>query len=62
MPELLQSVYISKHVFNFVVMIAKSLVPFNWLKCWKSDNLNQSLMIMYMKKHMAVVTAKPVDN
>jgi len=31
-------------------------------KGWKSDNLNQSLMIVYMKKHMAVVTAKPVVN
>ena len=31
MPELLQSVYISKHVFNFVVLNAKSLVPFNLL-------------------------------
>ena len=30
MPELLQSVYISKHVFNFVVLI-QSLVPFNLL-------------------------------
>jgi len=31
MPELLKSVHISQHVFNFVVLIAKSLVPFNWL-------------------------------
>ena len=31
MPELLQSVYISWHVFNFVVLNAKSLVPFNFL-------------------------------
>jgi len=31
MPELLQSVYIFKHVFNFVVLNAKSLVPFNLL-------------------------------
>ena len=31
MPELLQSVYISKHVLNFVVLNAKSLVPFNLL-------------------------------
>ena len=31
MPELLQSVYISKNVFNFVVLNAKSLVPFNLL-------------------------------
>ena len=31
MPELLQSVYISWHLFNFEVLIAKSLVPFNWL-------------------------------
>ena len=31
MPELLQSVYISKNVLNFVVLNAKSLVPFNLL-------------------------------
>jgi len=31
MPELLQSVYISEHAFNFVVLNAKSLVPFNLL-------------------------------
>ena len=30
MPELLQSVYIYKHVFNFVVLM-QSLVPFNLL-------------------------------
>ena len=28
--------------------------------CWKSDNLSPSLMVVYMKKHMAIVTAKPV--
>jgi len=31
MPELLLSVYISWHVFNIVVLNAKSLVPFNLL-------------------------------
>ena len=31
MPELLQSVYISWYVFNFVVLNAKSLVPFHRL-------------------------------
>ena len=31
MPELLQSVYISYHVFNFVILNAKPLVPFNLL-------------------------------
>jgi len=30
MPDLLQSVYISKHFFNFVVLM-QSLVPFNLL-------------------------------
>jgi len=30
MPELLQSVYIYKHVFNFIVLM-QSLVPFNLL-------------------------------
>ena len=30
-PELLQSVYISEHVFKFVVLNAKSLVPYNML-------------------------------
>jgi len=33
MPELLHSVYISKHVFNFVALNAKSLVP-----NWQTDN------------------------
>jgi len=39
-PELLQSVYISKHVFNVVILL-QSLVPFNLLifkfmrNCWK---------------------------
>ena len=31
MPKLLQSDYISLHVFNFVVLNAESLVPFNLL-------------------------------
>jgi len=31
MPELLRSVYSSLHVFNFVVLNEKSLVPFNLL-------------------------------
>ena len=31
MPELLQCVCISKHVFSFVVLNAKSLVPFSLL-------------------------------
>jgi len=45
-----------------------SLVPFNFLiltlmrNHWKSDNLSSSLMVVYMKKLMAFVTAKPVVN
>ena len=30
--------------------------------CWKSDSLSRSVMTVYMKKHVAVVTAKPVVN
>ena len=28
--------------------------------CWKSDSLSPSLLVVYMKQHMAIVTAKPV--
>ena len=30
--------------------------------CLKSDDLSPSLIIVYMKRHMALVTAKPVVN
>jgi hypothetical protein len=66
MPELLQCVCISGHVFSFEVLNAKSVVPFNLLtfmrNCWKSDNLSASPMVVYVKKHIAIVTAKPVVN
>jgi len=66
MPELLQSVYISLHIFNSVVLNAESVKPYNLLifmrNCWKSDNLSRSLTVVYMKKQMAIVTAKPVVN
>ena len=28
--------------------------------CWKSDSLSPSLLVVYMKQQMAIVTAKPV--
>ena len=66
MPELLQSVYISLHIFNFVVLNAESVKPYNLLifmrNCWKSDNLSRIQTVVYMKKQMAIVTAKPVVN
>lgn len=68
MPELLQSVYTSQHIFSFLVLNARSLVPFNMLlltsmgNCWNSDKLSPSLIIVYMKKQVAVVTAKTVVN
>ena len=30
--------------------------------CWRSENLSPRLMIVYLKQHMAVVTAKPIVN
>jgi len=32
------------------------------MNCWKSDNLSPSLIVVYMKQHLAVVAAKPVVN
>ena len=55
-------------MFNFVVLNAKSVVPFNLLifnfygELLKSDNLCPSQIVVYMKKHMAIFTAKPVVN
>ena len=55
-------------MFNFVVLNAKSVVPFNlpifnfYGELLKSDNLSPILIVVYMKKHMAIVTAKPVVN
>jgi len=68
MPELLQSVYISQHVFNYLVLNAKSLEQYHLICLFltfmrnscKIDNLSPSLMVVYMKQHMAVVTAQPV--
>ena len=51
-------------MFNSVVLNAKSVVPFNlpifnfYGELLKSYNLSPSLIVVYVKKHVAVVTAR----